>query len=115
MRVVAGMLAALAVASASAAAPASGLRGVVTRTTPVCIEEEACATPAPGVVLRFTRAGDAVRVKSGPRGGYRVRLAPGTYTVSLVRRSRAELTPRVVRVPRGRLVRIDFHVDTGIQ
>ena len=27
----------------------------------------------------------------------------------------AKLTPRVVRVPKGRLARIDFYVDTGIQ
>jgi hypothetical protein len=125
VRVVAAMLAALAVASASAgaagtAAPSSGLRGVVMRgpTSPVCLESEPCEEPAAGVVLRFSRAGTTVaRVKTGPRGGYAVRLPRGTYTVatSPQRRVGGGLTPRIVRVPRGRVARVDFHLDTGIQ
>jgi hypothetical protein len=124
MRVVAAMLAALAIASAPAGAasagdPASGLRGVVMRgpTSPVCIEEEPCEEPAAGVVLRFSRAGTTVaRVKTGPRGRYEVRLPRGTYTVTTPhRRVGVGLSPRVVRVPKGRVARVDFHLDTGIQ
>ena len=124
MRVVAAMLAALAIGSASAGAvttgdPASGLRGVVMRgpTSPVCIEEEPCEEPAPGVVLRFSRGGTVVaRAKTGPRGGYEVRLPRGTYAVTTShRRVGVGLTPRVVRVPRGRVAHVDFHLDTGIQ
>jgi hypothetical protein len=115
MRAVAATLAALAAVSAPAAAPAPGLHGVVTRDSPVCVEGEACARPAPGVVLRFSRAGAVVSVKAGRRGAYQVRLAPGTYSVTPAVRSRARLTPRVVRVPTGHVARIDFHLDTGIQ
>lgn len=124
MRVIASTLAALALAitSAGAAAPSglpSGLRGVVMRgpITPVCIEDEPCEAPAAGVVLRFSRAGAVVaRVTTGPAGGYRVRLRPGTYTVTTPQRGiGGGLTPRVVRVPRARIARVDFHLDTGIQ
>jgi hypothetical protein len=123
MRVVAAMLAALAIGSAFAGAattgPASGLRGVVMRgpTSPVCIEDKPCEEPAAGIVLRFSRAGTTVaRVKTGPRGGYVVRLRRGTYTVTTPhRRVGVGLTPRVVRVPQGRVARVDFHLDTGIQ
>jgi hypothetical protein len=31
------------------------------------------------------------------------------------RRVGTGLTPRVVRVPRGRIARVDFSLDTGIQ
>jgi hypothetical protein len=124
MRVVAAMLAALATGSASAGAattgsPASGLRGVVMRgpTSPVCIEEKPCEEPAAGIVLRFSRAGTTVaRVKTGQQGGYQVRLPRGMYTVTTPhRRVGVGLTPRVVRVLEGRVARVDFHLDTGIQ
>jgi hypothetical protein len=124
MRVVAVMLAALVLAPeaaspAAAAGLASGLRGIVMRgpTKPVCSETEPCEEPAAGVVLRFSRLG---RVVAGARtnagGAYRVRLRPGRYTVTTPqRRVGAGLTPRVVRVPVGRVARVDFHLDTGIQ
>lgn len=122
MRVVAVTLAALALASAGAASPsslASGLRGVVMRgpTSPVCFEGEPCEEPAAGVTLRFSRAGALVaRVKTGPAGGYTVRLRPGVYAVTVLPfRVGMGLTPRRVRVPESRLARIDFHLDTGIQ
>ena len=124
MRVMASTLAALALAitSAGAAAPSglpSGLRGVVMRgpITPVCIVDEPCEEPAAGIVLRFSRLGVVVaRVTTGPAGGYRVKLRPGTYAVATLRRGIGSgLTPRVVRVPAGRFARVDFHLDTGIQ
>jgi hypothetical protein len=124
MRVVALTLAALVFGSTlagAAAAPGltSGLRGVVMRgpTKPVCDESQACEEPAAGVVLRFSRANVVVaRVKTGPAGGYRVKLRSGRYVVTTPnRRPGAGLTPRVVRVPSGRVARVDFHLDTGLQ
>jgi hypothetical protein len=124
MRVVALTLAALALGSAVAGAatvprPTSGLRGIVMRgpTMPVCIETKPCEEPAVGLVLEFRRAGRLVaRAKTGPVGGYTVRLRPGAYAVTTPRRRVGTgLTPRAVRVPGGRLARIDFHLDTGIQ
>jgi hypothetical protein len=124
MRAVALTLAALVFGSmlaGAAAAPgvASGLRGVVMRgpTKPVCSDTEPCEEPAAGVVLRFSRANVVVaRVKTGNAGGYRVKLRPGRYAVTTPnRRPGAGLTPRVVRVPIGRVGRADFHLDTGLQ
>ena len=124
MRFVAVMFVALTVASAavSAAAPrslASGLRGVVMRgpTKPVCRETEPCEAPAAGVVLRFARSGTVVaRVRTNAAGAYRVLLRPGMYAVTTRQRGAGVgLTPRAVRVPAGRIGRVDFHLDTGIQ
>ena len=94
----------------------SGLRGLVLRSTSVC-RTDSCEEPARGVLLRFTRAGRVVTwVKSTSRGRYSVRLRAGTYTVKAVRRPVGTgLTPRVVRVPRGRIAYVDFHLDTGTQ
>lgn len=97
----------------------SGLRGIVTRgpTTPVCREGEPCEEPAVGVVLEFRRTGVVkARVKTGRAGVYTVRLRPGAYAVTVSpRRVGTQLTPRVVRVPSGRLARVDFSIDTGIR
>lgn len=123
MRVVALMLAALAFASTVAGAAAaprltSGLRGVVMRgpTKPVCTETEPCEEPAVGVVLQFKQGGRVVaQVKTGRAGRYTVRLRRGRYAVTTPRRRVGTgLTPRTVRVP-GRLARVDFHLDTGLQ
>jgi hypothetical protein len=124
MRIVALTLAALAIASAAVAEAASrslasGLRGVVMRgpTKPICRDTEPCEAPAAGVVLRFARSGTVVaRVRTNRAGTYRVLLRPGRYTVTTPQRGIGTgLTPRVVRVPAGRIARVDFHLDTGIQ
>jgi hypothetical protein len=124
MRVVAVTLAALVLGStlAGAATPSrltSGLRGVVMRgpTKPVCSDTEPCEEPAPGVVLRFHKADRLVaRVTTGAAGGYRVKLRPGRYVVTTPNRGPGTaLTPRFVRVPTGRVARVDFHLDTGLQ
>jgi SAM-dependent methyltransferase len=40
----------------------------------------------------------------------------GSYAVRVPRRRVGTgLSPRVVRVPRGRIARVDFHLDTGLQ
>jgi hypothetical protein len=104
--------------AANPTAVTSGLRGVVMRgpIRPVC--DGPCEEPARGVVLRFQR-GDVVvaRVTTGSAGGYKVKLRPGRYAVTTPSRPRVGtgLTPRFVRVPIGRVARVDFHLDTGIQ
>jgi hypothetical protein len=99
--------------------PHSGLHGVVLRgpTKPVCMESEPCEEPAAGVVLQFRRAGRLVaEVKTGRGGAYIVKLRPAVYSVITPRRRIGTgLTPRVVRVFAGRLTRVNFHLDTGIQ
>jgi hypothetical protein len=106
-------------AEAGATARASGLSGIVLRgpTKPVCRENEPCEAPVRGLVLRFVRDGVVkAEVKTSRAGRYAVRLRPGRYAVkTAVRRPGMGLTPRVVRVPRGRIARVDFHLDTGIQ
>jgi hypothetical protein len=108
-----------ALSGANATRQVSGLRGVVMQgpTKPVCRENERCEEAAPGLELRFARAGKAVaRVRTDQRGKFSVRLRPGVYSVSLPRsRPGTELTPHSTRVPRGRVARVTFHVDTGVQ
>ena len=106
--------------AAGQASLASGLRGVVKRgpTMPVCTVGKPCEEPAVGVVLVFKRAGVVkARVTTRRAGAYTVRLRAGLYTVatSPPRRIGSGLTPRIVRVPSGRLARVDFLVDTGIR
>jgi hypothetical protein len=98
----------------------SGLRGVVMRgpIRPVCGVNDPCDAPASGVLLRFSRAGVVVaRATTGSAGGYRVKLRAGRYvvTTSSTPRVGTGVTPSVVRVPRGRVAHVDFHIDTGIQ
>jgi hypothetical protein len=112
----------LALASAFAGAAesrnASGLRGIVMRgpTTPVCYDES-CEAPAKGLVLQFSRNGlIKAQVTTSQTGRYRVTLRPGRYAVTApALRPQQRLTPQFVRVPRGRVGRIDLHVDTGLQ
>lgn len=84
-------------------------------TKPVC--DDRCDEPAAGLILRFKRDGVVVaRVTTGSAGGYRVRLRPGRYGVTTPNmRPSMSLTPSVVRVPKGRIARVNFHLDTGIQ
>ena len=114
-----GLAALLLVTGPSAAAPISGLRGVVklNPSRPVCIEGQPCTAPAAGVVLRFSRNGRAVaRTTTAANGTYRITLGRGAYIVSIVpeRRLRS-ITPRVVPVAAGRMTRVDFEIDTGLQ
>ena len=112
----------LALASAFAGAAdsrnASGLRGVVMRgpTTPVCYDDS-CEAPAKGLVLQFRRNGQIkAQVKTSQTGGYRVTLRPGKYGVTTpALRPYQRLTPQLVRVPRGRVGRVDLHLETGLQ
>jgi len=119
-RLFAALALALLFAGAAASAPSSGLRGVVLEgpITPVCRIDVPCERPVAGLVLQFTRGGRVVaRVKTTAKGTYRVRLRAGSYTVTTVppRRVGTGLTPKSVRVPKARMARRDFHLDTGLR
>lgn len=119
MRILVLALAFAVVAPAAASTEESGLRGVVTResTSPVCRVDVPCEEPAARLALVFKRAGRVVgRTTTGPRGGYRISLKPGTYTVTTAKRTiGVGLTPRKAVVRPGRFARVDFYLDTGIQ
>jgi hypothetical protein len=109
----------LAFAGAAGARHASGLHGLVMQgpTRPVCHVGDPCEKPASGVLLQFRRGGKVVaEVKTTNAGRYSVKLRAGSYSVKAPRRRVGTgLTPKVVRVPRGRIAKVDFHLDTGIQ
>jgi hypothetical protein len=109
----------LAFAGAAGARHASGLRGVVMEgpTKPVCHVDEPCEKPASGLLLQFKRAGKVVaQARTTETGRYAVKLRAGSYAVRAPRRPIGTgLTPRVVHVPRGRIAKVNFHLDTGIQ
>jgi len=104
---------------APGSAPSSGLRGAVTLSpaSPVCIEDRPCSKPARGALVVFQRNGRAIaRVVTTEEGTYRIALPPGRYAVTAPRfRQGSGVTPPTVRVLRGRFVRIDLDIDTGIQ
>lgn len=115
-------LATLALTSTVAGASsglASGLHGVVMRgpTRPVCRVNEPCEERAKGLLLQFKRDGKVrAQVRTNDRGRYSVILRPGRYVATTPHlRPSQDLTPHLVSVPRGRPVRADFHLDTGIQ
>jgi hypothetical protein len=95
------------------------LHGIVMRgpIAPVCRTGMPCNEPAVGAVLAFSRSGRvAARVKVGPAGRYRVRLAAGTYTVRQVPAPRIGFGIRPDRVQVGAVsARADFFIDTGIR
>jgi hypothetical protein len=105
-------------AGAADSRTASGLRGVVMRgpTSPIC-HDDSCEAPANGLVLLFKRNGRIkAQVKTNQAGKYLVKLRPGTYAVTTpAMRAVERLTPQLVRVPRGRVKRIDFQLYTGVQ
>jgi hypothetical protein len=116
------LVAVLGVAGSSSAAATtpSGLFGFVRRgpIVPVCTAEGPCDGPAKSFPLVFSRNGKvAGRTKTSQTGAYRIRLAPGLYTV----RSTAQTTigrgaePGRARVRSGRFRRVDFFFDTGIR
>jgi hypothetical protein len=111
---------ALGCGSAGGSTSTSGLKGRVMRgpIQPVCPVNEPCDEPARGVKLLFYRSGKLVaRATTNGKGWYRVTLKPGAYTVRTNRPSRFEKVPDPsrVRVPKDRVKRVDFQIDTGIR
>jgi hypothetical protein len=75
-----------------------------------------CDGPAPRLTLAFDRNGTEVaRVTTTAVGTYRVRLAPGTYTVRRLKRIGMSMTPTTVSVPGARWKHQNFSIDTGIR
>src|SRR5207237_1317989 len=103
-----------------AATTPSGLYGFVRRgpIVPVCVAGQPCDGPAKRFPLVFWRNGKvAGRTTTSQTGAYRVRLAPGLYTVrssgrTTLGRVAARRTRRAVA---GRFRRVDFFFGTGIR
>ena len=55
------------------------------------------------------------RVRTDAGGHFRVRLAPGRYTVSKNTWGPGGITPSSVVVPTARFRRVNFAIDTGIR
>ena len=94
----------------------SGLYGTVTRgpITPVCVAEEPCSAPMPDAMIVFSRAGHEVaRTRTTANGTYRVRLAPGVYSVRVLHARPTD--PGIARVPPGHFRHVDFSIDTGVR
>ena len=113
------LLAALALAAASAGAPPkpSGLYGLVMRgpVTPVCRVGIPCDEPAANVTFLLVRKGKSVRVRTDDKGRYRVRLAPGRYVITRTNWGPGSIKPASARVPFGRFARVNIFIDTGIR
>jgi hypothetical protein len=114
-----GLASLILLSGASAATATSGLRGtvVLSPTRPVCIENEPCSKPAPGIVMSFSRKGRLVgRTTTGIDGSYRIVLGPGRYAVAFTpRRAPHTLAPMLVTVVSGAVRRVDFEIDTGLR
>jgi hypothetical protein len=94
--------------------------GVVKRgpIMPVCVAEQPCDGPAVGVVVTASRAGVVRgRTTTDAQGRFRLRLAPGVYAVRPLTRQGlgGRVQPLLARVAAGRVVRLEFHIDTGIR
>jgi Carboxypeptidase regulatory-like domain len=99
-------------------AAASGLFGSVDRgpTMPVCRVGVPCDEPASNVTVLFSRNGVTTRARTDSRGHYRVRLAPGYYSVRTTGRGLGSIVkPTRVRVRSQRFAHVDLHIDTGIR
>jgi hypothetical protein len=113
-------IALVVVAGAHATVRRGSLAGLVTRgpIVPVCAVEQPCDEPAKDVTLLFSRNDRVVgRVVTDDQGRYRLRLPAGLYTVRRPATASIDrkLEPNHVRVYAGRLIRVDFSIDTGIR
>jgi len=82
-------------------------------TTPVCRTGVPCSKPAAHLLLSFGRGQWHVQTRSDALGRYRVRLAPGTWT--LTTRVGIRPTPISFVVPQAPSATRDFSIDTGIR
>ena len=101
------------------------LYGVVTigPNCPVEHPDQTCAPPLDAFTLRKVLVYDEaktnllVTVDLDSRGGYRVSLLPGKYTIDMKRIGidKVDGVPAVVAITANADVRLDIHVDTGIR
>jgi hypothetical protein len=82
-------------------------------TTPVCRAGVPCSKPAAHVTLTFAHGARKVQARTDAAGRYRVRLAPGTWTLT----TRFGIRPAPIRfvVPRAASASRNFSIDTGIR
>jgi len=73
-----------------------------------------CTAPASNVGITFVHGSVARHVRTGERGRYSIRLAPGTYRVKIAR-ARFGYSPHTVTVRRGRVSTLNISIDTGIR
>jgi len=89
---------------------------VISPAQPVCRAGEPCTKPAARMTLVFTdRRGVATSVLTTAKGTYRIRLAPGAYTVRVAGNRIARINPSAAVVRGGRLSRRNFAIDVGIR
>ncbi|HST15330.1 MAG TPA: hypothetical protein VLJ44_10830 [Gaiellaceae bacterium] len=98
-----------------AVAQCTSLHGTVRiePTRPVCRQGVPCAKPAAHLLLSFSRGQVHVQARTDTLGRYRVRLAPGTWTLS----TGVGIRPAPIRfvVPHAASAKRDFSIDTGIR
>lgn len=82
---------------------------------PVCQAGQPCSAPAAGMTLVFTRGSVVKTVLTSSKGTYRIRLAPGVYSVRVAQNKIARISPLTVTLRSGVLMRRNFVVDTGIR
>src|SRR5262249_60422789 len=105
-------------ACAAGAVSPSGLRGnvLISPAFPQCHAGEPCTKPAGNTRLVFMRGGLSRTTRTSADGTYRIRLAPGSYTVAAPGAGRIRrLDPASVVVPRTGYKRVTFKLDIGIK
>jgi hypothetical protein len=82
-------------------------------TTPVCRAEVPCSKPAARVVLSFSNGPTRLVARTDMLGGYRLRLAPGRWVLTI----RSGIRPTTIHfvVPRTSTATRNFTIDTGIR
>jgi hypothetical protein len=93
------------------------LHGMVTRgpLTPVCRVGVPCNGPAAHEALVFSGVGKVWATSTDARGGYRIVLAPGVYSVRTSIKYGRAYKPLKVRVISSRDRRVNLFLDTGIR
>jgi len=99
-----------------AAAPVTGVRGLVLRgpIRPVCAAEQPCTAPAKKVVLHFVGSYTSGWTRTDATGHYALALVPGAYTVKIPS-SKFGYRPRTVTVRASRMSVLNITIDTGIR
>jgi hypothetical protein len=99
-----------------AAAPVTGVRGLVLRGPihPVCAAEQPCTAPAKKVVLHFVGKYTSGWTRTDATGHYVLALVPGVYTVKIPS-AKFGYRPRAVTVRANRASVLDITIDTGIR